>query len=89
MASRIGMVALLAILGTLFIFLFPAACGPFTATHGPATAFRALAALQMLLALLCCSSLVALLKLPTATVFVDPIASNGGRHRLALFNLRC
>ena len=89
MASRIGTVALLAIVGTLFVFLFPAACGPFTATNGPATAFRAAAALQMLLALLCSSSLVALLQLPTATVVVDPIAPNRGSHDLALFSLRC
>jgi hypothetical protein len=33
--------AVLAIIGTLAILLFPAASGPYCVTHGPVTAFRA------------------------------------------------
>ena len=66
MISRIGTIALLALLGTLLVFFFPAACGPFTATYGPATAFRAAAAVQALLILLC--SLVA--HRPAAATFL-------------------
>ena len=62
MMSRIGTIALLALLGTLLVFFFPAACGPFTATNGPATALRAAAAFQALLILLCSSLLIALLQ---------------------------
>ena len=39
-----ALIAVLAMLGVFLIFLFPANCGPFSVTHGPATAFRALAA---------------------------------------------
>jgi hypothetical protein len=34
--------AVLAIIGTLVILLFPAASGPYCVTHGPVTAFRAM-----------------------------------------------
>jgi hypothetical protein len=82
--SRIGTVALLAILGTILVFLFPAACGPFTAT-----AFRAAAAIQALLMLLCSSVLLALLQRLAFSVTLDPVSYGcGGHHYLAPFNLR-
>jgi len=40
----------LAMLGILLVFFFPAPCGPYSVTHGPATAFRAHASAQGLLA---------------------------------------
>jgi hypothetical protein len=42
--SRVGALTLLAVLGILLVFFCPAASGPFSVTHGPATAFRALEA---------------------------------------------
>ncbi len=42
--------ALLLMLTTLALFLFPAASGSFTATHGPTTAFRAVSCCRRLLA---------------------------------------
>ena len=41
---------LLLALATLALFLFPAASGSFTATHGPTTALRAAAYLRKLIA---------------------------------------
>jgi hypothetical protein len=87
--SRIGTIALLAILGTVLVFLFPAAYGPFTATNGPATAFRAASAIQALLMLLFSSVLIALVQRPTFSVTLDPVSYDCGGHHLAPFNLRC
>jgi len=42
MLSRVGALTLLAMFGVLLVFFCPAASGPFSVTHGPATAFRAL-----------------------------------------------
>jgi hypothetical protein len=41
--SQAGSLALVAVVGILCVFFFPAATGPFTTTNGPATAFRAAA----------------------------------------------
>lgn len=41
---------LLLMLATLAVFLFPAASGSFTATHGPTTALRAAARFRAILA---------------------------------------
>jgi hypothetical protein len=71
MTFRIGTIALLAMLGTLFVLFFPAAYGPFTATHGPATAFRAAAAVRELLMMLGSSFLIALLRQSYFPVNVD------------------
>jgi hypothetical protein len=88
--SRIGTIALLAMLGTLFVLFFPTACGPFTVTNGPATAFRAAAAVQALLTLLCSSLLIALLQLPACSMTtVTPAISGCDGRDLAPFNLRC
>ena len=89
MMSRIGTIALLAMLGTLFVLFFPAACGPFTATNGPATAFRAAAAVQALLMLLCSSLLIALLQLPACSMTAAPVVPGCGGRDLAPFSLRC
>jgi hypothetical protein len=89
MMSRIGTIAMLAMLGTLFVLFFPAACGPFTVTNGPATAFRAAAAVQALLILLCSSLLIALLQLPACSVTVTPVFPGCDGHDLAPFSLRC
>jgi len=44
--------ALLAIICTLGIFLFPAASGPYPSVHGPASALRAMRAWMLLLVVL-------------------------------------
>jgi hypothetical protein len=45
-------IAVVLMIGTLGVFLFPVAAGPFTTTNGPVTAFRAAAAgLALLLAI--------------------------------------
>ena len=43
MLPRCRNTALLVALGVLFVALFPLGTGPFTVTHGPLTALRALA----------------------------------------------
>jgi len=87
--SRIGTIALLAMLGIVLVFLFPAAFGPFTATNGPATALRATAAVQSLLMLLCSSLLIALLQLPAFSATLEPVSPCHDGHDLAPFSLRC
>jgi len=46
---RLRNIAVVLMIGTLGVFLFPAAAGPFTTTNGPVTAFRAAAAALALL----------------------------------------
>jgi len=46
-------VALLAAVGIVGVVLFPAVCGPFTATYGPASAFRAMTYAALLIFALC------------------------------------
>jgi hypothetical protein len=87
--SRIGTIALLALLGTLVVFFFPAACGPFTATNGPATAFRAAAAFQALLILLCTSLLIALLQRHAFCIAADPVLPSCDHGSSTPFSLRC
>jgi hypothetical protein len=48
--ARTSAFALIALLGVFLVFFFPSAHGPFSVTHGPATAFRALAAASALFA---------------------------------------
>jgi hypothetical protein len=87
--SRIGTIALLALLGTLLVFFFPAACGPFTVTYGPATAFRAAAAVQKLLILLCSSLLIALLQRCAFCLAADPVLPGCDHGSSTPFSLRC
>jgi hypothetical protein len=89
MISRIGTIALLALLGTLLVFFFPAACGPFTATNGPATAFRAAAAFLALLISLCSSLLFALLQQRPFWIAADPILSSHNHGGSTPLSLRC
>jgi hypothetical protein len=87
--SRIGTTTLLAILGMIFVLLFPAGYGPFTVTHGPATAFRAAAAVKALLKLVCGSLIIALLPRPALPVTVNPLPFNCASHASVLLSLRC
>ena len=89
MLSRVGTIALLVVLGILFVVFFPATRGPFTVTHGPATAHRALATIQKRLMLLCGLLLVSLLRLPTFAVAVDQVPPSGHFHDLVPLALRC
>ena len=59
LVSRTGALALMAVLGILLVFFFPAASGPFSVTNGPATAFRALDAARGLFAAMTAALLVA------------------------------
>jgi hypothetical protein len=59
MLSRTGALALMAVLGVLLVFFFPAPSGPFSVTNGPATAFRALEAARGLFAAMSAALLVA------------------------------
>ena len=59
MVSRTGALALMAVLGILLVFFFPAPSGPFSVTNGPATAFRALEAARGLFATMSAALLVA------------------------------
>jgi hypothetical protein len=62
MFSRVSALTLLAMLGILLVFFCPASSGPFSVTHGPATAFRALAAAQALFAAIHAALLMAALR---------------------------
>jgi hypothetical protein len=62
MLSRIGVLTLLAMLGILLVFFFPASSGPFSVTNGPATAFRALDAARGLFASMSAALLVAVMR---------------------------
>lgn len=81
--------ALLAIVGALFVLLFPAACGPFTATNGPATAFRAAAAIQQILLLLCSSLLIAIVKTSVCSTTLSQLHSPLRGEARVLLSLRC
>jgi hypothetical protein len=81
--------ALLATLGVVLVALFPLAAGPFTATHGPITALRAIAAAFLLA--------VVLAFLPTAIITgcefyvgldVSPAHMNGC-DPVPVLSLRC
>jgi hypothetical protein len=87
--SRIGTITLLAILGTVFVLLFPAGYGPFTATHGPATALRAAAAVKTLLRAVCGALIVALLRRPASSVTVNAVLVSRVSHAAMLPSLRC
>jgi hypothetical protein len=54
--------AVLASLGVLLVFLVPASCGPFSATQGPATAFRALVSAHAAIAAIGAVLLLAILR---------------------------
>lgn len=60
--SRTTVLALMAMLGIFLVFFFPATCGPFSVTNGPATAFRALQAARGLFAAMSAALLVAILQ---------------------------
>ena len=89
--SQVGVLALLATLGVLLVFLFPAHCGPFSVTHGPATAFRALNAACRLFAAISSAMLVAaMLGKHILSRFIAayvPVQVSG--DHLSLFALRC
>src|SRR2546427_576614 len=71
--------AVLAIIGTLGILLFPAANGPYCVTHGPVTAFRAVRiGLILLLSLLL--SAVAPLRVPRCPSFLSSLLSARSAH---------
>ncbi len=59
MVSRTGALALMAVLGILLVFFFPAPIGAYSVTNGPATAFRALEAARGLFAAMSAALLVA------------------------------
>jgi hypothetical protein len=89
MLSRVGAMSLLAMLGILLVFFFPAACGPFSVTNGPATAFRALAAARgvfaaMSAALLVAAALRCILHAEAGTQTADQV-----NYDSELFALRC
>jgi hypothetical protein len=46
-------VALVAMIGIALVMLFPLGSGPFTATHGPVSALRAIANFALLLVIFC------------------------------------
>jgi hypothetical protein len=59
---RYSAFAIVAVVGVLLVFLFPAHAGALSVTHGPATAFRARAAARALFAAIATASLMALLR---------------------------
>jgi hypothetical protein len=88
MVSRIGALALLAMLGILLVFFFPATSGPFSVTNGPATAFRALDAARGVFAAMSAALLVAALQCVCRLEFLARTAVLVS-YDLELFALRC
>ena len=86
--SRVGAVALLAIFGILLVFFFPASCGPFSVTNGPATAFRALEVARGLFASMSAALLVVALQCIFRLEFAVQIAVPVN-YDPELFALRC
>lgn len=87
--SRTGAIALMAILGVLLVFFFPATCGPFSVTNGPATAFRALAAARGLFAAMSAALLVAAARRCVLYLQFMTRTSDQKKYDPALFALRC
>lgn len=87
--SRVGTLALLAILGTLFVSFFPASCGSFTVTHGPATAFRALDAAHKLFAAISGALLTAALLRCISFLKLHACTYVQVSDNSVLFSLRC
>ncbi len=93
--------AVLAIIGTLGILLFPAANGPYCVTHGPVTAFRAVRiGLMLMLSLVlsataplrvarCPSLLLSLLSARSAHAPAHEAGSQGSPLLQASSILRC
>jgi hypothetical protein len=86
--SRTGALALMAMLGILLVFFFPASCGPFSVTNGPATAFRALDAARGVFAAMSAALLVAALQCVCRLEFLAQTAVPVNCD-LELFALRC
>jgi hypothetical protein len=57
--------AILAVITVALLLLFPAANGPYSATHGPATALRAIQEAMLLLAIIALGSILEGTVLPT------------------------
>jgi Na+/melibiose symporter-like transporter len=87
MLSRNGRIALLAVIGILLVFFSPATCGPFSATNGPATAFRALAAVCCLFAAI--GMLLVASTLQCKLVRQSKRTAGHMNYDPALFALRC
>lgn len=88
MLSRNGLLALLAVFGILLVFFFPASCGPFSVTNGPATAFRALELARGVFAAMSVLLLVLLLQCNCREELQVRIVVNTVDDP-ALLNLRC
>ena len=88
MILRKSATVLLAVVAILLIFFFPAHIGPFSVTHGPATAFRALRAARRIIASMATACLIGRLALGAwivqATTVLAPRKSEP-----ALLSLRC
>lgn len=89
LVSRTGALALMAVLGVLLVFFFPAVSGPFSVTNGPATAFRALDAARGLFAAMTAALLVAavlrcILRLELMALIPVPVSCGS-----ELYALRC
>ncbi len=89
LVSRTGALALMAMLGILLVFFFPAASGPFSVTNGPATAFRALTAARGLFAAISAALLVAAARRCVLYVRLMMGTFVQMNHLPALLALRC
>jgi len=81
--------ALLATLGVVLVALCPLAAGPFTATHGPITALRAIAAAILLFVIVCFLSVKLLTHCESYFGLEISPAHRNGCHPAAVLTLRC
>lgn len=80
MIRRLGNeLAVLAIVGTVAIFLFPAVAGPYSIVHGPVTALRAMRAWLLLLIALTLTLASSLQQLATRYAVVLAFVSTTSR----------
>lgn len=86
--SRVSALTLLAVVAVLLVFFCPAAAGPFSVTHGPATAFRALDAARGVFASISAALLVIALQCVCHLEFLAQVAVPVSSES-EIFALRC
>jgi len=89
LGSSLKTVTLLAALGILLLFFFPASFGSFTSTHGPTTALRAMNAIRSLFAALASKAICALLASSSLLFVAQFTLLNSQRNTSQVVCLRC
>lgn len=87
--SGAGSLAVMAVLGILLVFFFPAHFGAFSVTHGPATAFRAVATAWRIFSALSAALLMAVFRSAVLRSHCATRAFAQKNYGSGFFALRC